>query len=660
MGFVFHPLDAGAVALRKYAQRLANTLPGQRGVANRIQDGYLLRAVGDGSTVTVTVIPLPAVIGGAFNAALLVGVYPGTSTPEQKHVVFNTFASGKLVAAVFLGKDQNLAGTGDYRRYIASGRATVGTVTQLWPLGFIGDVNDGWLRSPPEFTVQGQCRLGSSGAIDAEPWATRAVPCRTALLTLHTPIYREAYYVGAAPNPTHQEHTVTLCRLNASTGMVTWGNVAPGNPPAIKLDMQADYTAWDGGSSGRGLIEISTGALGVDINPTGLAAYSTEGNVRPLGCFEWGRDTGCVAITVQSRTGVGRISLLRYNMTSSNEGAVVWQRTILPATPGASTVLQSVADGLWATRAGRGYSSGAPGEPDTIIALAVECVYKVYTTRLWVIAPDGSSASSVVLGQFDREPTNTAGALTEYAYYHALGVTVGAGAAQKPMFVCCRRTIPYWLQTVEGTTTRIAQAFNRTGADETHLVSVSDTGAITVLDTGANFPAYFFSSSDVVPSLGDSVPRRLGFACLRDVLEAVGQAGYDAPVCEFAPGYVAALVAPRGSFAATDWSLRIVVCDVVSGAKVYESGPLPIGTMQVGSYASITCAAHGTVTAGVAAGGTLLVTLRRASSMDAASGCFATRDLGVTFNRVLSADVPGSAMHYLGSPLKPTVIGGGQ
>ena len=57
MDFIFRPLDAEGAKLRKQAQRLASTLPSAKGVANRLERGYILRAVGDGKTVIVTAIP---------------------------------------------------------------------------------------------------------------------------------------------------------------------------------------------------------------------------------------------------------------------------------------------------------------------------------------------------------------------------------------------------------------------------------------------------------------------------------------------------------------------------------------------------------------------------------------------------------------------------
>lgn len=676
MDFIFRPLSAGAVSLRKQAQRLALTLQGAKGVANRIDGEYLLRAVGDGKTVVVTALPLPQVIGGVYNAFEADGLYPATAVIRYKQVTFATFVGAGIESAVN-GADSNLAGTADYRRYVASGRVQIGTVSQLWPLGFIGDVDDGWLRSPPEFTVQGQCRLSHEGAVDSDPRACHEVPTRSAILTLHTPVYREAYFIGLDVSAI--EHAVTLFRLNGGTRMVKWADISPDYPEAIKTDVQADYNPRVGSGRGRSLIEISTADFGVDLTFTGGTPFATEGALMPLGCFEWSFSDGCVAITVNDRNGVPRISMLRYTITSDAAGTAVWQKTLtaVPIPLIADQVVQSVADGMWATRAGRGLSDGTPEQPDAIVLLTTEVAFTdadpgagtdfepTVSTRLWRVDPVTTAATSVLLERFDRSYANTAGGLTEYAYAHALGVTVGTGAAELPVLVCCRRTIPYWLQTVESVTTRIPQAFDRTGADETHLVAIAYSGAITLLDTGTNFPAYYYSSSDVAPSLGDGVNRRLGFACLRDVPATRSMAVYAAPVCEYALGYIAALVVPRAQFTATDWPVRLVICNVSTGALVYESAALPLAPMQVSSFVGISCSTHGVVTVDpdtleeVATGGTLLITLRRASLFDTESGCFATRDLGVTLNRVLSPDVPGATMHYLGSQVSPRVIGGG-
>lgn len=681
MSFIFRPLDDGAVGLRKYAQRLAATLPTKKGTAHRVQDGYILRAVGDGQTVVVTAIPTPTVLGGAFNGFEAFGVYPGTSTPLYKHAVFHSFSSLESRPAVFAGMDTNLATRDDYRRYVSGGRLTVGSVTQAWPLGFIGSSDDGWLQSPPEFTVQGQCRLSDTGAINATPLHTRTTPCRTALLTLHTPVYRNEYFAGGSVIPTAQERAVALFRLNAGVAARTYADVAPDYPPAIKTDVQADPAARVSGTRGNGLIEFGYNTLGISLTPAGGGLTTTEGAAAPLGCVEWSAGAGVVAVTYLDRGMQGHISVLRYAVTPATPstpqlGSAVWQVTIdaVPDPTDDDYVAQSSADGVWTTRAGRGVSNGTPDQPDLMLLLTTEIHGTVYnpdpykygeaiTTRLWRIAPADGSRTSVEIGRFNRYKENLAGGLTEYSYAHLLGITVGAGATELPRFICHRRTTPYWLQTVGDVTERVPRAFNRTALAESAVVSISHTGAVTVLDCGANFFMSYKPSNAYEATISDGVFRLLGWSCFRDVPDTIGLAGYDQPVCEYASGYVVLAVSPNGSWG-TDWPVRLVVCDAVTGAKVHESVNVPGLAAKAGTFVGLTCARHGTVTTteGVttAAGGVLLITIKHADPLDASSGCYATRDLGVTKNKVLSADVQGVAIHHLGTVLKPAAIGGGQ
>lgn len=687
MSFIFRPLDDGAVGLRKYAQRLAATLPTRKGTAHRIQDGYILRAVGDGQTVVVTAIPTPTVLGGAFNGFEAFGVYPGTSTPLYKHAVFHSYASLASHPAVFAGVESNLATRDDYRRYVAGGRLTVGAVTQAWPLtGNSTDPDDGWLLSPPEFTVQGQCRLNDTGAINATPLHTHATTCRTALLTLHTPLYRNDYFPGLSTEYYAQENAVSLFRLNASVAMRRYADVEPDYPPAIKNDVQANPGVRVSGVGGNGLIEFGYDALGISLAPISGGPMLSEGYVRPLGCVEWSANAGVIAVTYMTRAVKTRMAVLRYNITDATAetpeqvGASVW-RVTLDAVPDPTTddgISQSAADGVWTTRAGRGLSDGTPEQPDLILLLTTENHGTMYssvpyrygtavTTRLWRINPVDGSRTSVELGRFDRYEENLAGGLTEYSYAHMLGITVGTGATELPRFICHRRTIPYWLQTVElggePVTTRIPRAFNRTALAESAVVSISDAGAVTVLDCGANFFMSYKPSNDYEATISDGVFRLLGWSCFRDVPDTIGLAGYDQPVCEYAPGYVVLAVSPNGSWG-TDWPVRLVVCDAVTGAKVHESANVPGLVAKAGTFVGLTCARHGAVTTteGVttAAGGVLLITIKHADPLDASSGCYATRDLGVTKNKVLSADVQGVAIHHLGTVLKPAAIGGGQ
>lgn len=66
MALIFRPTTAGGIAMRPYANNLANSLPGKRGVKVRVMDGFLMRAVGDGKNVTVTVIEPPPMLGAVF------------------------------------------------------------------------------------------------------------------------------------------------------------------------------------------------------------------------------------------------------------------------------------------------------------------------------------------------------------------------------------------------------------------------------------------------------------------------------------------------------------------------------------------------------------------------------------------------------------------
>ena len=59
MNLVFRPQDNEAATKRKDAERIANELIGGKGVINKVIDGYLIRVVGDGTTVIADVMEIP-------------------------------------------------------------------------------------------------------------------------------------------------------------------------------------------------------------------------------------------------------------------------------------------------------------------------------------------------------------------------------------------------------------------------------------------------------------------------------------------------------------------------------------------------------------------------------------------------------------------------
>lgn len=688
MGFIFRPLDQGAVRLRGYAQRQAAKLPGARGTSHSIQDGYILRAIGDGNVVVVTAIPMPGVICGAYNGLESGhGVYPGTDQAIAKSVVFVAFKDQKIFNSVFGGTAESLGSFDTFSRYCSSGRILVGDVTQEWPLvNFTTDPNDGWLQSPPDFVIEGQCRLTTSGTINAAPWATRTTVCRSALLTLHAPLYRESHYTPTSSIPTADEHALTLYRMTSMIGHIALADVSPDHPEAIKTDLQADPALRTGGIRSAGIIEFGYDALGISLAEIdGTPRLSlTEGFLEPLGAIEWSATDGVVVARYLTREWLHKLVILRYHISVDAESgapisSVVWRSTI-DSTQDRIFILggyrQLTSCGVWATRAGRRLSDGTPEQPDKLIMLTDELTFQDYgtddfgnplngttaTQRLVTIDPVSGLTSSINLFVFDRYKFHTGEPLEELAYYHIMGVTLGSGETEVPALVCLRRAIYYWVETVEGVASRIPEAFNRTAFDEIAPVVISHSGAITVIETGSNFLACYKPSVDYANSVHDGKLRLLGFACCRDVAESTGLAGYDFPVCEFAPGYIAMLVVPNSAFTGS-WPARIVISNLATGAKIYESANLPFGaTMAMGGYYGISCSQHGSVievegVGEVASGGVLMLTAKFPDSAAASSGCFVTLDLGVTLSRVLSSAVLGATMHYVGTALQPAAIG---
>lgn len=670
MAFIFRPLDAEAIALRKFAQRLADTLPGRRGTIHTIQDGYILRAVGDGKTVVVTAIPPTIFLGGAYMGWEMTGdYYPNSSTHEQLCIGFMTIAHGKLKGAALSGAatDGGVGKAPDFRRYSASGRVTVGNVTQQWPLvDFSTNQNDGWIRSLPDYLIEGQSRYGPRGAVGDPAWATAPLVQETALLTLLTPLHRESYSTPTSTIVTAVESTVTLLRCCAQTKHIKLTEVSPDYPAAIKTDLQADPAERQAGLAGVGLIEFGYDALGIeaaplidDLDPSAFAGNLSlnEGFIEPLGAVEWDAANGIIAIRALSRGWDQRLIFLRYQLTQTDGGIVgvsLWRSNIAGRLrhPPFEGMAQQNTGGMWSTRSGRGMSDGSPEQPDVLIALSVDfddADSGLWITRLYTLDVVTGAASTNVLESYDH-----AAMATRNDYFFAKGITLGAGVDARPALVCVKREVVF----NANTDTR------RSHASDITVVTIKHTGAIVTMDIGPNFIATYKPGSDYDNASG--LYRLLGFQCLRGFSATTGVAQYGHPVCEFAPGYVAMLVTPSAAFTAAGWPSRIVICNASTGFKVYESADIPLPAMIDGTYRGISCAQQGTVSIidgveTIAAKGALLLSFTFSlvnGVRNPGTGCYSTLDLGVTLARVLGNELPaGVGMHYLGSPLKPARIG---
>lgn len=690
MDFIFRPLDAEGAKLRKQAQRLASTLPNAKGVANRIERGYILRAVGDGKTVVVTAIPPNGYLGAAPMAWLPTdAVYPGTTTREMFANTMVTLTHPSVKSAVFGGvASGNPPGYyADWRRYYSGGRALVGNVTQQWPLiNYTPNRNDGWVRSPPEYDVpEGQCRFLAEGLVNSAPVTTQALVHRTGVLSLTCPLYRNEHYEGMSELATSRENAVTLVRMSARTPYIRVEDAPPDHPAAIKTDIQADPAVREGGVKGCGLIEFGYDVLGIELAPLvddpDTVIYMNEGWAEPLGAVEWGPDEGVVCVRVIARDTANRLVFLRYKLNVSAGqvvGSVVW-RSVFAGTSSrgpfgeflAQGIHQQNTCGMWATRAGHGLSNGTPDQPDKLIVLSVynasEIGAAMLRTVLHTVDISTGVISTNVLDEFDDDANNLSGPMLRKDYFFAHGATVGVGSTARPVLVCVRREVPYDIfpGVLEGEYYRAPIASGYSAGDEIGVSVINDDGSIIDVDLGANFPACYKPSEETDPgSPGDGKFRLLGLQVLRYLDETTGVAAYGQPIAEFAPGYIVALVTPIADVF-TVWRSKLVVCNIVTGELVYESGFLAIPTATLMDFRGVSVARHGVVTVvdgveTVTDMGVLLVSLYKNPVIGApAGGCFSTRDLGATLTLV-TVDVPISTVYYIGDPLADYAIGGGQ
>jgi hypothetical protein len=253
MGLIFRPLSAAAVIMRPYATRLANSMKGTDGVRTRSQDGFLLRAVSKGDNVTVYVLELGGLIGGA--TGYLSGSYGNSWPINDRMVAFSAAQMGALSSA------PNTAPVLPWRTFGKSGGVIAGAAL-TWDAGHhILSADTRQRATPTPSAVMYAVASGVSGANLAETKAGGMGPKANRSIIVH--------------------------RLSAATQYTeTYSGIAK---PSQILRLNPDLNV--AGKAKTTHIEINNSVIDLASNPA-IGRGSSA-------CLEWGANEGVVTYVAE-------------------------------------------------------------------------------------------------------------------------------------------------------------------------------------------------------------------------------------------------------------------------------------------------------------------------------------------------------------------------
>ena len=314
MAFLFKPTTLAAVSMRPHAIRLANSLPDKEGMKHQILDGFILRAIGNGDTVIVTVIELGGLIGGAFGNL------------ERRSSAFYP-QLGKLVAM--------------YSRVCPPISTTIGT----------NGVSSATAKPYRSYAVSGGVSMGGpiawGSAHNIKPLTVpRSFPMASAVL----------FPAVAGLDESAVNRSVLIQRLNVATIWAETNGTLPA--PASPYGLRLNKAAHDGRSAAIAHVELASASLD-------LGGYVlTSGG---MACLEWGGAEGAVFFpTVTIAVNSGSAEFLSEGVPGDNaEGTYAVGHVLATSIGSRYTRYISGADADYALRCGR-YSISAEDLPPDV------------------------------------------------------------------------------------------------------------------------------------------------------------------------------------------------------------------------------------------------------------------------------------------------------
>jgi hypothetical protein len=631
MAVIFRPLVAGAVYLKKNAERLGRKLlAGGSGAMHTIIDGYLLRGVKAGDNAIVT-----AIDSQRFIAAAWWGHVPSSGI------------------AAFINLDLP----------DAVGRLSPGYGGAAYPASLLGFyASDGIVATAA--TPDGDERR--YGTFMQGPLAI----CRSALLT--------GVQAQRFSGDTQIGYITQILRCNAPVKLET---EAPAAIPTFHLTRSLD--PYEAGAGRVNLIEIDDVSLGVPTITPVLDRFSGP-------ALEFGPLDGIVTFTAWQLDPNGffdrRMFVARYRLIPVEQddqppslvAEVVWSKNVGVDRPVDATNAAWFYPQTWS-----GWSTGAVTPPAVGESPQVMVLAQGFHTRPEsdpTLVTVGASQVETYLLAFDWA-TGDFTKQTLYTFdtwqlnyddliYKEYIPSAQLSVAGQPLLFSAVRNVTY--EIIPGTPDRKkipTDAIYTKLTDIEHVV-VDAAGVQTLVDLTGYFIAYG-TKWHTAPILGTGRSQFTGYFTQHFdtgigtgglfgeyepvFLNTLGDAPMFKAVCEYAPGVLVAVVSPAAQYLDATQDRRLALIDVVTADIIAVSDPILGVPLEIETQVQLSCFELGDYEDGVITRHAGLIVTCGDTTV---GGVFVTHDFGVTLRPLVTSSIlRGLNVHYLGSNISPAVLG---
>lgn len=705
MGFVFRPLTGAATRLRRQAQDLAREAA-KDGLLHRFYEIFLVRATGNGGDSVATVIELPTYLLGGFGGQ-------NGATSYYTHAVAADF--GALLDSITRESIRVVDGNPTtnvpldafkLRLPWGDGRLSLGSLPAWGDTRNALNNSTGVYVNTPSAVLTAVCPTLVDEDTAPHPWVRSLFICRANGHMAAMPVVYDGFQdppVETAPDVPAEHPAVNpavplgkpqrLSGLEVAQSLlglggndelayagpcIEWGPltgmatalVRTINAPATTvIGNELRFVRWLTTDAGEGVNPRFTSVLEW-VSQLGIAELPGADQPDPLSAVPaadplytypgW----ALANTTVEGRDARdGRLFMRDLNTYMRVHTPQVGFVEGATETALALVEVQSETEG--ATVSVRGYFDDGMTVTFNTVNVPANAATRWITYVAEITA--AGVVSLVKLEEFLDSRYVTAGALTRNQIQAYGGFTTG-GVVPEPRLFCSEWAVPYEVLpavadgapplNVQGEPARkvLTQYFNYVALSDLSFYMLDGAGNKTALDFGAYYPMLYHVSTSPAGTIPAPTNARTGFgnSAFYDNVPRVGN-NAPMPICQFAPGMVAVVVAPSANYTANGQLIRIAVFDVETG-DLKALGPAIAG-IQLPATLTLTCIEQGTVVDGeLTTYGRLLLSVSTTLTAPTRSdGIFAITDLSkLTWVAREPSNIPAT---YGGNALVPATLG---
>jgi hypothetical protein len=703
MTVIFRPLSAAATTLREQGARLGRRVLTKGGVLNQIFEIFILRAVQAKPNAVVTVIEVPA---------YLVGGYGGQDGPTDYYSPFSIVDLGAILGPI-TRREIKLDGEGNpvpnvandtykVRMFTGSGRVVIGTVPDWEEFREALNGTTGVFLSCRSAILVAVCPSLTVETVDNHPWARSLTICRvngysgggevsfTDGVQLPLGVLPGHVMMTSTP-PTGRPESISGLEiasdelglsgnqeLHFAGTAIEWGALRglvavqhrELSPELFDLGHGLVFAMYeiaraeaDGVSTYTGSI-VATGVVDVSTLPGGDEPTNLVEVIAADSEFTYpGWATSNTTVLGRDARD-GRMLLRDLNLYARLFSASMGYT--VEASQEAMTLVEVQCEIESADVSVRGYKSGDPVTFNTVDVPAVNGIrLQTYVASISALG----AVSLTKIEDFTDSRYDTAGPLVRKQVQTFGGVTTlptESAPFGEPRLFCSEWGIRYEIKAAEpdGPAPNLVQGeperrlqeqgnqFVR--LDDLDFYLLSPSGIKTTLAFGDYFPALFNITTSTYDGTFEG---RLNFgnASFFPQSQRVGN-NFPNVQCQFAPGIMAVLVAPRSGYANNVQLMRVALFSVATGAMLVLSPTL--AGFSVPARMSLSCFEQGTVNESgtLLTYGRLLVGFSTLDNSPTRNDGFFTIT-GMTDISWLAREPSNTAPFYVGNGLVPAEIG---